>query len=483
MTAILPEIPYLSESATDSQQSPSSANTLAVVNPVPGKKRKRQVLDFIMVPSLPKAARSSIAKTAKESTTSPAKRNGKYKERDGSPQNSKMVCPTFHCQLLYLILSLQRRSPYHTEPSPADAPPSLDRSLSRPKGSPLKGRSRRIVNSSRENTPIVVAPPAIPRLLDEDTPPKKRARFTAGPSSLRTGEMSLSSTSSSHQQKVDTTATGRGTPHPSASFTSNMPASMPGTITQANDRMYRPGRQLVPIGETPEEVAHSVSQSGPLHLSGALGSSNPPSALNRSGSQAIVQPPRPVRLMEKKFDALVKRCDQQQEQYNRLEKQYNALVKHTKSQDRKIQRYEDRLKDRFQRFESDQEDYANQMSKVLRDISAIREDTEQQISRVHKQSSEMRADVGEIRSRITENFNGNPATSTHIVVGAESITRLLVSPRCQSLMLYVQHRPRLPQCTTMEDRNLDRSIKDIHRIEAITSRIDGSIHLQANLKV
>jgi len=34
----------------------------------------------------------------------------------------------------------------------------------------------------------------------------------------------------------------------------------------------------------------------------------------------------------------------------------------------------------------------------------------------------------------------------------------------------------------MEDRNLDRSIKDIHRIEAITSRIDDSIHLQANLK-
>ncbi|KIM87234.1 hypothetical protein PILCRDRAFT_305146 [Piloderma croceum F 1598] len=242
--------------------------------------------------------------------------------------------------------------------------------------------------------------------------------------------MTLSSTSPSHQQEVDTTTTttSRGAPHSGASLTSTMPASMPGTITQANDRMYRHGRQLVSIGETPE-VAHNVGQSGSLHLSGTLGPSNPPSALNRSGSQAIVQPPRPIRLMEKKFDALEKRCDQQQEQYNRLEKQYHAVVKHSKSQDRKIQRLEDRLKDHYQRCDSNQEDCANQISKILRDISTIREDMEQQISRVHKQSSEMRTDMGDIRSRMTENalLNGNPATSTHIVVGAESITRFLNS--------------------------------------------------------
>jgi hypothetical protein len=442
MAPILPDISYLLESATDSQQGPSGADALAVANSVPGKKRKRQILDCIMIPSLPKAARPSIAthnKTTWESTTSPAKRNGKYKAGDGSPQQDvEMVCPTFHCQLLYLIFSLQRRSPCHTEPSPADASPSLNRSPSLPKRSPLKGRSRRVVNSSRESTPNVVVP-VTPRLLDEDAPPKKRARFREGSPGLRTGEMTLSPTSPSHQHKVDTTATtiSRGAQHSGASLPSKMPTSVPGTITQGNDRMYRRGRQLVSIGETHEEVAHSVGQSGPLHLSGAMGPSNPPSALNRSGSQAIVQPPRPIRLMEKKFDALEKRCDQQQEQYNRLEKQYNALVKHGKSQDRKIQRLEDRLKDHSQRCDSNKEDCTNQIFKVLRDISTLREDMEQQISRVHKQSSEMRTDMGEIRSRMTENalLNGNPATSTHIVVGAESLTHLLVSPHCQSLML------------------------------------------------
>jgi hypothetical protein len=72
---------------------------MQLVDPVPEKKRKRQVLDYILMPPLPKAVRSPITihrdKTRKPSI-SQAQRNGKQKERiENPPVVVEIVCPAF----------------------------------------------------------------------------------------------------------------------------------------------------------------------------------------------------------------------------------------------------------------------------------------------------------------------------------------------------------------------------------------------------
>jgi hypothetical protein len=302
--------------------------------------------------------------------------------------------------------------------------------------------------------------------------------------------MAVSSTSTSRKHKVDTTPT-TGAQRSGAASISETSANAPDTVMRRSDLMYRNdrhGRQPVSIGRTPEEgIARAAIHSfvdKPLRSSGVPGPSNPPSApLNASVSQAVGHPPRPIRIMDKKFDALEKRFDQYEE---RMEKHVNGLMKQKKTNERKIQKLENQvefLTDQLQRFESRQEVYTSQIPKIQRDISSLREDTEQQISRVHQQSSDMRTDMGEIRSRVTENaqINANPATSTHILVPAESLSRFWVSNNCYFLMLYIQHCPRIPRvCTTMEDNNLEISSK---HIETTTNHIGNSIHHQSTSKV
>jgi hypothetical protein len=75
------------EPPSNSQQDPFVADVLAI-NSVPEKKRKREILDYIWIPPLSKAAQSSSTtnrKKTREPATSRAKGDGKREERNASP--------------------------------------------------------------------------------------------------------------------------------------------------------------------------------------------------------------------------------------------------------------------------------------------------------------------------------------------------------------------------------------------------------------
>jgi hypothetical protein len=105
--------------------------------------------------------------------------------------------------------------------------------------------------------------------------------------------------------------------------------------------------------------------------------------------------------------------------------------------------------------------------------------------------SDMRTDIGDIRARMAEQaqISVGPPTSTHIVVPAETITRLLEvsNDRCRPLTwlthyLQLSFRILIP-CATMEDSNSDIDQGDTHSIAVTTRRTDNPIHRWTILKV
>lgn len=308
-----------------------------------------------------------------------------------------------------------------------------------PKSMSSKALSKRVVVSSRDSTPDVVAATVLvsPRTLAEDGPPKKKARFRQGLGGLCAKNTAVPAPVSRKHKAgtIPTTVSDTHRSNPSSISESNTSANAMGTVMRRADHVHshgHPSRLSVTKDATAgEDLAHNVGHSfsdKPLRTSGAAGPSSP--ALPSTNIAQTPSQARAIRQMEKKLDALEKRSD---DQINQI----NILMKKNKALERKVHKLEGQasgFQDQLLRNSSRQEEYnASQKSRTLREFSAFRDDIEQQTSRIQKQYSDVRSDVGEIRARMAEQaqIGVGPSTSTHIVVQADAISRLLeVSAYC-----------------------------------------------------
>lgn len=98
-TGTLPNMAYSIPSTANTQPGTSGADTLLAKPPPVEKKRKRQVLDYILMPPLPKAVPPSISSNKKLSAPSTPRAKGKAKQmernRSPLPVEVEMVCPAF----------------------------------------------------------------------------------------------------------------------------------------------------------------------------------------------------------------------------------------------------------------------------------------------------------------------------------------------------------------------------------------------------
>jgi hypothetical protein len=312
-----------------------------------------------------------------------------------------------------------------------------------PKRTSPKALSKRVVVSSRESTPDVVVAAALvaPRTLAEDGSPKKKARFRQGPGGLCAENTAVPAPVSRKHKAgtIPTTIPDTHRSNPSSISVSNTSANATGTVVRRANHVHGHGhRSSLPVTKDAtagEDPAHNVSHNfsdKPLRTSGAAGPS-PPTLPNTNIALTPSYQARATRQLEKKFDALEKRFD---DQINQI----NVLLKKNKALERKVHKLEgqaSRFQDQLLRNSSRQEEYnASQKFRTLREFSAFRDDIEQQTSRIQKQYSDVRSDVGEIRARMAEQaqIGVGPSTSTHIVVQADAISRLLeVSAYCSRM--------------------------------------------------
>jgi hypothetical protein len=123
MAVIPPGFSYTLRSSAGDCQDGSIANTPSVNPTSVQKKRKRQVLDYILMPPLPKAIQLTIANTKKtrKHSTSQTKGRAKQKEQDGNlPMDVEMVypispfnvCHSLSCLIRFTLVAAIKLSPY-----------------------------------------------------------------------------------------------------------------------------------------------------------------------------------------------------------------------------------------------------------------------------------------------------------------------------------------------------------------------------------